>query len=96
MPETGGANVEVAHHLNEATAHAGHEPTRRAEILEIFEAVVLALVAIATAWSGYQAALWDAQQSIFYGRASKLRIEAQGRAARGTQIQLYDGLTVAE
>jgi len=96
MPETGGANIEVAHHLNEAKAHAGHEPTRRAEILEIFEAVVLAMVALATAWSGYQAARWDGQQSILYGRASKLRIEAQGTAARGTQIQLYDGLTVTE
>jgi len=96
MPETGGANIEVAHHLNEAKAHVEHEPSRRAEILEVSEAIVLALVAIATAWSGYQAARWDGQQSIFYGRASKLRIEAQGRAARGNQIRLYDGLTVAE
>jgi hypothetical protein len=96
MPETGGSNIEVAHHLNETKGHAGDEPTRRAEILEIFEAVVLALVAIATAWSGYQAARWDGQQSILYGHASKLRIEAQGTAARGTQVQLYDGLTVTE
>jgi hypothetical protein len=93
MPETGGANVEVVHHLNESRTHGEHEAPL---ILEIFEAFVLALVAVATAWSGYQAARWDGLQSILYGHASKLRIEAQGSAARGTQIQLYDGLTVAE
>jgi hypothetical protein len=93
MPETGGANVEVVHHLNESRTPGEHEAPL---ILEIFEAFVLALVAVATAWSGYQAARWDGLQSILYGHASKLRIEAQGSAARGTQIQLYDGLTVAE
>ena len=92
MAETGGTNIEVAHHLNEAKAHGHYEGSH----LEIFEAIVLALVAIATAWSGYQAARWDGQQSILYGRASKLRIEAQGIAARGNQVQMYDGLTVAE
>jgi hypothetical protein len=84
MPEGGETNIEIAHHLSEKEKHGEHELTRRAEILEVFEAVVLAMVAIATAWSGYQAARWDGQQSILYGRASKLRIEAQGTAAFAT------------
>jgi hypothetical protein len=96
MPEAGETNIEIVHHLNEKEKHGEHELTRRGEILEVFEAIVLALVAIATAWSGYQAARWDGQQSILYGRASKLRIEAQGTAALATQLQLYDGLTVTE
>lgn len=33
------------------------------EILEIAEAVVLAVVAITTAWSGYQSALWAGHQA---------------------------------
>ena len=93
MPETGGANIEVVHHLNESQTHGEREASL---ILEIFEAFVLALVAVATAWSGYQAARWDGLQSILYGRASRLRIEAQGTAEHATQIQLYDGLTVTE
>ena len=93
MPEAGGANIEIAHHLNEERRHA---PPHKTEILEVLEAIVLALVAVTTAWSGYQAARWDGQQSLLYGRASKLRVEAQGMDVRGTQIQLYDGLTVAE
>ena len=96
MPETGGANIEIAQHLNKPEKQSRVETARRTEILEIFEAVVLALVAVCTAWSGYQAARWDGQQSLLYGRSSKLRIEAQGMEVRGNQIQMYDALTVAE
>ena len=56
MPETGGINIEVAQQLNEGRLHRSPEPSRIHEILEIVEAIVLALVACATAWSGYQAA----------------------------------------
>jgi len=47
-------------------------------MLEIGEAVILAVVAIATAWSWYQAALWTGHQSELYGEASKLRVQAEG------------------
>ena len=45
------------------------------ELIEIVEVIVLALVAIATAWSGYQAARWDGQQSLLYGTASADRFQ---------------------
>jgi len=96
MPETGGSNIEIAHHLNEPRTHRGFEAPSRAEILEIFEAFVLSIVAVTTAWSGYQAARWDSQQSLLYGRSSKLRVEAQGLELRGNQVQIYDALTVDE
>jgi hypothetical protein len=86
MPEAGGANIEIAQHLNEPEKRSKVKTPRRTEILEIFEAVVLALVAVSTAWSGYQAARWDGQQSLLYGRSSKLRIEVQGMELRGNQI----------
>ena len=57
MPESaGGKNVEIAHHLVEhGEPHAStlHSET----VLEFLEAFVLAVIAIATAWCGYQAAL---------------------------------------
>lgn len=93
MSEAGGSNIEVAQHLSEhkeSSHHLGHE------ILELAEAVVLALVAIATAWSGYQAALWTGQQAELYGQASKLRIEAEGAAAYANQERLYNASTVVE
>jgi hypothetical protein len=94
MPE--GANIEIAKRLNEGAAHRHAELARISQLLETLEAIVLALVAVTTAWSGYQAARWDGQQSQLYGKASKLRIEAQGRAARGDQERMYDASTVAE
>jgi hypothetical protein len=93
MSEAGGSNIEVAHHLSD---HKASSQSLGHEILEIAEAVVLALVAIATAWSGYQAALWTGQQAELYGQASKLRIEAEGAATYANQERLYNASTVVE
>jgi hypothetical protein len=90
MPEAGGSNIEIAHHLGEPKESAGHA------ILEIVEALVLAIVAISTAWSGYQAALWTGHQSELYGQASKLRIQAEGAATFANQERLYNASTVVE
>jgi len=95
MPEAGGANIEIAHHLNEGEEHSGHK-TRWHEMLEVVEAIVLALVAICTAWSGYQAAKWDGLQDELYEKSTRLRVEAQGLATRGGQEQIYDASTVVE
>src|SRR5271156_3398102 len=93
MPEAGGANIEIAKHLTEHEA-AGESSGRA--ILEIVEALVLAIVAIATAWSGYQAALWTGHQSELYGQASKLRVQAEGFATYANQERLYNASTVVE
>jgi hypothetical protein len=93
MPEAGGANIEIAKHLSEH--EAGGESWGQA-ILEIVEALVLAIVAIATAWSGYQAALWTGHQSELYGQASKLRVQAEGAATAANQERLYNASTVVE
>jgi hypothetical protein len=96
MPETGGMNIEVAQHLSEGRGHQGHEHSRLHEILEIVEAIVLALVACATAWSGYQAARWDSQQSQLYGRSSRLRVEAEAFSVRSNQERQYNAANVNE
>jgi hypothetical protein len=93
MPEAGGSNIEVARHLSErkeSLQSLGHE------ILEVAEAVVLALVAIVTAWSGYQAALWTGHQAELYGQASKFRVEAEGAITYANQERLYNASTVVE
>jgi hypothetical protein len=96
MPETGGMNIELAHHLNEGQEHRNPEPSRIHEVLEIIEAIVLALVACTTAWSGYQAARWDSQQSQLYGRSSRLRVEAQAFSVRSNQERQYNASNVNE
>jgi len=59
MPEAT-SNVEFAHKIHEQAHHHGSPSGTHAEWVEILEAVVLAIVAIATAWSGYEASRWGA------------------------------------
>jgi hypothetical protein len=96
MPETGGVNIEVAQQLNESRGHRSPEPSHIHEILEIVEAILLALVACGTAWSGYQAARWDSLQSELYGRSSRLRVEAEAFSVRSNQERQYNASTVNE
>jgi len=96
MPETGGTNIEVAHHLNEGKAGEQHRLSAVHQVLEGVEVTILALVAIATAWSGYQAARWDSVQSEVYGRSSRLRVEGQSLDLQANQERMYDASTVVE
>ncbi len=93
MPEGGGSNIEVAHHLSE---HKEQHEYRMPQAVEIVEGIVLAIVAITTAWSGYQAALWTGHQSELYALASKLRVQAARADASANYERLYDAATVAQ
>jgi hypothetical protein len=59
--------------------------TRADAASEIVEAFLLAVVAIATAWGGYQAARWDGRQAELYGRSSTIRKEADQALTLGGQ-----------
>jgi len=97
MPETGGHNIEIAHRLHEGEEPAqSHAKGRAHRVVEMIEAGILALVAVSTAWSGYQAARWDANQSVLYGRSSRLRVEGQTLDLESNQAKLYDASTVVE
>jgi type II secretory pathway pseudopilin PulG len=50
--------------------------------IEIAAAVLLALAAVATAWSSYQATRWNGEQSKAASRANALRAEATQAATR--------------
>ena len=93
MPDTGDSNIELAHHLSEH--HRSSEPLGR-EKLEIAEALVLAIVAVATAWSGYQAARWTGYQAERYSVASRLRVDAETAESTANQERLYIAATVSE
>jgi hypothetical protein len=94
MPEEGNANIEVARHLREHHKEFPSTPEHR--FLETIEAIVLAIIAVTTAWSGYQAALWNGHQAELYSIAGKLRVQAEGAATAANQERLYNASTVAE
>ncbi len=85
-----GSNVEIAHHMHEH----GHSSGRKRLWIEIGEALLLALVAVATAWSGYQSALWDGREATLYGAATRQRFEANALEGVAGQEQVYDATTL--
>lgn len=91
MPE-GNANIEIMQHLHE---HGGHgEPShRRIETIEILEAILLAIVALATALSGYQAAKWDGESAKAYATSSRLRIESNETQLTANETLIYNAGT---
>jgi hypothetical protein len=94
MPE--GANVEIAHTLAEEHHQTARPHERWHRVLEIVEVILLAVVAIATAWSGFQAAKWDGRQSLDYGTATRLRFEADAAStAAGQEVVADVGLFTA-
>jgi hypothetical protein len=58
--------------------------------LEFSAVVLLSLATLATAWSGYQAALWSGEQSQHYAQASALRVRADEQSVLAGQTHLGD------
>jgi len=76
------------HRRREVTSH-----DRRTRLVEILEAVVLAIVAITTSWCGYQATLWVGHSARSYAMASRVTMYEQQKVALASQDRLYDLLT---
>ena len=65
---------EIAHHAKDTAA--GRSADRHDRILSIAEAVLLSIVALMAAWSGYAAAKWSTESRVKLAEASTLRSEA--------------------
>jgi hypothetical protein len=87
------SNIEFAHKLHEQGHHHSTPSSRRERWVEIIEAVVLAIVAIGTAWSGYQAARWEALSATNYALASRTSVRAQEGLTLAGQDHIYDIVT---
>jgi cation transport ATPase len=97
MPE--GMNVEISRKLSEQEEEEEEEEKKKKKkksktrwdvLVEIVEVAVLAIVAIATTWSGYQSARWDGQQSLLYGYATADRFKAHAASTLGGQELTLD------
>jgi hypothetical protein len=83
---------------NESTVLASSgeppHPLTRQKIIErwfeVITAIMLGVVVVATAWSGYQAARWDGEQAAKYAQASTLRVDSTRYSTQAGQVALYD------
>jgi hypothetical protein len=82
---------EVAHAIGHH--HRKTKAEKHAQRIEILEAILLAVVAVATAWSGYQTGRWDGRQAHLYGLSSKERAAQNREATKSGQQRIYDTTT---
>ena len=86
MTKLGETNIEIAHKLLEREEVGPHCSSRREAYIEILEALILAVVAVSTAWSGYQASLWSGHQTELFYESTNLSLIAEGLILSEGQI----------
>lgn len=85
---------EIAeHHEHTTHPHAAAAHVKRDRVVSIIEAVLLSIVALLAAWSGYSAAKWGTESSLSLAKASGVRSKASVAAIQATQIRTLDSVT---
>ena len=89
---------EIAEHREhtEHAEHADHPPAEHAQRdrwVAIFEAVLLSIVALLAAWSGYSAAKWGTESSLSLAKASSTRTKASLALIQANQIRTQDSVS---
>ena len=85
---------EIAEHREHTAAeHAVAEHAQRDRWVAIFEAVLLSVVALLAAWSGYSAAKWGTESSLSLAKASSTRSKASLALIQATQIRTLDSVS---
>jgi hypothetical protein len=81
----------------EISGHAGHrdENGHRGQdrVVSIVEAVLLSIVALLAAWSGYAAAKWSTESRVDLGRASTARAKSSRANLKASEIRNFDSST---
>jgi hypothetical protein len=73
------------------------DPERRREHrIELFATILLAVAAVATAWSTYQSTQWRGEQAVDASRATAARIESSEAATRAGQLTQVDIATFVQ
>src|SRR5262245_30997432 len=67
-------------------------PARHERLLGITEAVLLSLVALMAAWSGYSAASWDTKSADLLGKSQEIQVEAQAAREDALQVRTFDSV----
>jgi hypothetical protein len=85
---------EIAEHREHAAAEqAPAEHDQRDRWVGIAEAVLLSLVALLAAWSGYSAAKWGTESSLSLAKASSTRTKASLALIQANQIRTLDSVS---
>jgi len=92
MPEALSAS-EVGKEIAAHRQHEAERHLRRDRLISIVEAVLLSVVALIAAWSGYSAAKWGTESSLSLAKASATRTKASLASLQATQIRTLDSVS---
>ena len=81
---------EIGEHAGPGEGHGEHRDDR---ILSIVEALLLSLVAVLAAYSGYAAAKWGTNSSVTLAKASTERSKASRSNLEALQIRTLDSVS---
>lgn len=82
---------ELRRELSEHAAHSGAGGGERSDrTISIIEAVLLAVVAVLAAWSGYAAAKWSTNSSVLLAQASADRSQANSARVAALNAENFD------
>jgi hypothetical protein len=85
---------EIAEHREHtAGEHAPVDHAHRDRWVAIFEAVLLSVVALLAAWSGYSAAKWGTESSLSLAKASSTRTKSSLALIQANQIRTLDSVS---
>jgi len=85
---------EIAEHHEHTTAKdVPAEHAERDRWVAIIEAVLLSVVALLAAWSGYSAAKWGTESSLSLAKASSTRTKASLALIQANQIRTLDSVS---
>ena len=87
------AEEEEKEQEQEQRKESAAEPKGQERWLTITEAVLLAVVAILAAWSGFASAKWSTHSSLSLAKASAARTEANRAAYQAADLKNFDSLT---
>ena len=97
MPEALSA-TEVGKEISEHAKHAGppdhgaHDEARRHQLVSIAEAILLSIVTLTAAWSGYSAAKWEGHSTIQFADATSLRTQASSASEHALTVRAQDSV----
>jgi hypothetical protein len=92
LPE-GLSPTEVGKEIAEHNKHAAHVHERRDRTISIVEALILSVVAVLAAYSGFAAAKWGTESSVSLARASALRTKASKEDLTALSIRTFDSVS---
>ena len=84
---------EIGEHSKAAAEHEQPSRSRRDRLLSITEAVLLSVVAILAAYSGFAAAKWSTESSVTLAKASAARTKANRADLEALQLRTLDSVS---